>query len=161
MLVSALLYVENRDPLAPGARRNPAIDWGRFARAAFEQGMRVIDGEGSRAGGSTLATQIEKFRHSPGGRTHGAGDKLRQMVSASLRAYLDGEETLAARRRIVRDSLTRCRSPGWPATARSTAWATACGRGTDAISPRPTTCWPTAETPDPQLRAQVFREPCR
>ena len=67
--------------------------------------MRALDLEGGRAGGSTLATQIEKFRHSPGGRTRDADDKLRQMVSASLRAYQGGEETLAARKRIVLDYL--------------------------------------------------------
>jgi membrane peptidoglycan carboxypeptidase len=60
-------------------------------------------GGGGRAGGSTLATQIEKFRHSPGGRTHDTDDKFHQMMSAALRAYQDGEETLPARRRIVLD----------------------------------------------------------
>ena len=105
VLVNALLYVENRELFAPGLKRNPAVDWGRFARAALEQGRRAVDGEKGGAGGSTLATQIEKFRHSPGGRTRGAGDKLRQMVSASLRAYQGGEETLIARRNIVRDYL--------------------------------------------------------
>ena len=106
VLVNALLYVENRDLLNPEyPLRNPSVDWGRLARAAVGQGLRVVYRESGRAGGSTLATQIEKFRHSPGGRTHGARDKLRQMVSASLRAYLDGENTLAARQRIVRDYL--------------------------------------------------------
>ena len=157
VLVNALLYVENRDLLAPGARRNPAIDWGRFARAAFEQGMRVIDGEGSRAGGSTLATQIEKFRHSPGGRTHGAGDKLRQMVSASLRAYLDGEETLAARRRIVRDYLNSVPLAGLAGYGEVNGlgdglWA---WYGRDFATANRVLA---DENADPQLRAQVFRE---
>ena len=106
VLVDALLYVENRDLLDPEhSRRNPAVDWGRLSRAALGQTMRALDLEGGRAGGSTLATQIEKFRHSPGGRTRDADDKLRQMVSASLRAYQGGEETLAARKRIVLDYL--------------------------------------------------------
>ena len=56
-------------------------------------------------GASTLATQIEKFRHSPDGRTSSAREKLRQMLSASLRAYQGGAETLAARRLIVVDYL--------------------------------------------------------
>ena len=104
VLVSALLYVENRNLLdADHPTRNPAVDWGRFARAALGEAMRAFDVDESRAGGSTLATQIEKFRHSPGGRTRDAGDKLTQMVSASLRAYQDGEDTTAARRRIVLD----------------------------------------------------------
>src|SRR5690606_239752 len=57
------------------------------------------------AGGSTLATQLEKYRHSPGGRTASPSEKLRQMVSASVRAYQDGAHTLPARQRIVRDYL--------------------------------------------------------
>ena len=55
------------------------------------------------AGGSTLATQIEKYRHSPDGRTSSLKDKLRQMCSATLRAYQGGEDTTKARRQIVVD----------------------------------------------------------
>ncbi len=106
VLVDALLYVENHDLLDPEhPTRNPAVDWGRLSRVALGQSLRAVNLDGGRAGGSTLATQIEKFRHSPGGRTHGAKDKLRQMVSASLRAYQEGEDTQAARRRIVLDYL--------------------------------------------------------
>lgn len=105
VVVAALLYIENRELLdADHPRRNPAVEWDRFGRAVFGQAVRAVDpGGASRAGGSTLATQIEKFRHSPGGRTHGAEEKLRQMASASLRAYQGGEETLETRRRIVLD----------------------------------------------------------
>ena len=49
------------------------------------------------AGGSTLATQIEKYRHSPGGLTSSPLEKLRQIASASLRAYRDGERHAARR----------------------------------------------------------------
>lgn len=106
VLVAALLYVENHDLLDPDhPTRNPAVDWGRLSRVAVGQTLRALDLEGGRAGGSTLATQIEKFRHSPGGRTRDSDDKLRQMVSASLRAYQEGEDTLAARQRIVLDYL--------------------------------------------------------
>ena len=56
-------------------------------------------------GGSTLATQIEKYRHSPEGRTASIPEKFRQMASASLRAYLDGPDTQRARERIVVDYL--------------------------------------------------------
>ena len=69
-----------------------------------------------RAGGSTLATQIEKFRHSAGGLTTSPLEKLRQMASASLRAYQDGEETAGARRRIVVDylnSIPLAAAPPW------------------------------------------------
>ena len=104
VLVDALLYVENHDLLDPQRpMRNPAVDWVRLSHVAFGQTLRALNLDGARAGGSTLATQIEKFRHSPGGRTRDADDKLRQMISASLRAYQDGEETLAARKRIVLD----------------------------------------------------------
>ena len=54
-------------------------------------------------GGSTLATQIEKFRYADGGRTSSPGDKLRQMISASLRVYRDGPDTREERREIVAD----------------------------------------------------------
>ena len=55
---------------------------------------RVIDTDLDAPGGSTLATQIEKYRHSPGGITHSPREKLRQMVSASVRAYREGPETM-------------------------------------------------------------------
>ncbi len=105
VVVESLLYIENRELLdADHPRRNPAVEWDRFGRAVIGQAVRAVDPDGaSRAGGSTLATQIEKFRHSPGGRTQGAREKLRQMASASLRAYQAGEETFTARRRIVLD----------------------------------------------------------
>ncbi len=57
------------------------------------------------SGGSTLATQLEKMRHSPGGRTGSAGEKLRQMTTASLRAYSHGVDTAMARQQIVTDYL--------------------------------------------------------
>jgi membrane peptidoglycan carboxypeptidase len=105
-IVSMLLFIENRDLLDDDRpSSNPAVEWDRLALAVVMQTARNIDAAASRLGGSTLATQIEKFRHSPGGRTRGAGDKLRQMMSASVRAYLDGQESLDARRRIALDYL--------------------------------------------------------
>ncbi|MBR0565271.1 transglycosylase domain-containing protein [Azoarcus sp. L1K30] len=106
LLVSALLFIENRELLDPTRpKRNPAVEWDRFARAAFDQLAGMIDEDRSTPGGSTLATQIEKYRHSPDGRTSSREQKLKQMASASLRTYLEGEETLPARRRIVTDYL--------------------------------------------------------
>lgn len=106
MLVDALLFVEDRHLLdAQPAQRNPAIDPERFAKAALEQMQRAIHPAQSASGGSTLATQIEKYRHSPQGRTASVGEKLRQMASASLRAYQAGEDTMARRREIVVDYL--------------------------------------------------------
>lgn len=106
LLVSALLFVEDRHLLdAQPPQRNPAIDPERFAKAALEQALRAVDPSQAATGGSTLATQIEKYRHSPHGRTASVGEKLRQMASASLRAYQDGEDTLTRRRQIVVDYL--------------------------------------------------------
>ncbi len=106
VVVNTLLFIENRDLLDPDQpTRNPAVDWGRFSHAAFDQLLHVVDSGHSRAGGSTLATQIEKFRHSPEGRTSTPSEKLRQMASATLRAYVDGENTLSSRRQIVVDYL--------------------------------------------------------
>jgi membrane peptidoglycan carboxypeptidase len=106
LIVQTLLFIENRELLeTPYPRHNPAVEWDRFARAVIDQGAQLLGANINAPGGSTLATQIEKYRHSRGGRTNGASDKLRQMASASLRAYLDGPETLAARRRIVLDYL--------------------------------------------------------
>lgn len=106
LLVDTLLFIENRELLDPGRpKRNPAVEWDRFARAAFDQLLGFIDENRSAPGGSTLATQIEKYRHSPDGRTTSREQKLKQMASASLRSYLEGEDTLIARRRIVTDYL--------------------------------------------------------
>ncbi|CAG4904970.1 transglycosylase domain-containing protein [Paraburkholderia gardini] len=103
LVVNALLFIEDRYLLdADQPDRNPAIDWGRFSRALVDQGIRVFNRQQSTPGGSTLATQIEKFRHSPGGRTTTPPEKLRQIASASVRAYLDGPQTMPARRQIVK-----------------------------------------------------------
>ena len=104
LLRDSLSFIEDRGLLTDGAAtRNPVIDPPRLARAAFDQIVKRIDADHSAGGGSTLATQIEKYRHSPDGRTAGAGDKLRQIASASLRVYADGEDTREARRRILLD----------------------------------------------------------
>lgn len=104
LLRDSLSFIEDRRLLADAAAtRNPVIDPPRLARAAFDQLVKRIDAEHSAGGGSTLATQIEKYRHSPAGRTADTRDKLRQIASASLRVYADGEDTRAARRRILLD----------------------------------------------------------
>ncbi len=105
LLWRTLLFIESREFLSEEPRRNPAVEWDRFVRSVGELGMKMLGAEGNVAGGSTLATQIEKYRHSPGGITRDPSDKLRQMFTASLRAYSDGPNTLQGRRRIVRDYL--------------------------------------------------------
>lgn len=106
VLVSSLLFIENRELLDNTyPKRNPAVEWDRLGKAVLEKSVSAVAGGHRAAGGSTLATQIEKYRHSPEGRTGSMQDKLQQMVSASLRAYLDGPDTTRARRRIVLEYL--------------------------------------------------------
>ncbi|MDZ5433668.1 transglycosylase domain-containing protein [Pseudomonas fluorescens] len=106
VVVNSLLFIENRfllDPHQPLA--NPAVDWPRFGMAAYTQVAKMLHLPGQSAGGSTLATQLEKYRHSPDGLTASGGEKIRQMISASVRAYQEGPETLKARQNVVRDYL--------------------------------------------------------
>jgi membrane peptidoglycan carboxypeptidase len=106
VVVNSLLFIENRDLLDPRQpQSNPAVDWPRFLKAALSQVAKVLGLPGQSAGGSTLATQLEKYRHSPDGLTLSGGEKIRQMISASVRAYQPGPETLEARQRVVRDYL--------------------------------------------------------
>lgn len=103
-VIQTLLFIENRELLDPRfPHRNPAVEWDRLANAVLHMGVHLVARDHNVPGGSTLATQIEKFRHSPEGRTSSVEEKFRQIVSASLRAYLNGEETLEARRRIILD----------------------------------------------------------
>jgi membrane peptidoglycan carboxypeptidase len=65
-----------------------------FSMAVFFQLAEEIGLEQDRMGGSTLATQIEKYRHSAEGITGSGQEKLRQMISASVRSYRQGPQTL-------------------------------------------------------------------
>ncbi len=107
LLVQSLLFIENRELLDPkNPKRNPAVEWDRFSKAVLDKALNMFSGDDKRsAGGSTLATQIEKYRHSPDGRTSSLSEKLVQMASATLRAYQGGEDTTRARRQIVTDYL--------------------------------------------------------
>jgi membrane peptidoglycan carboxypeptidase len=102
LILYALLFIENRELFEDRyPQRNPAVEWDRFGLGVADTLVRALGFNVTRAGGSTLATQLEKFRHSPGGRTVSVLEKLRQMGSASLRAYLDGPETMQTRRAIA------------------------------------------------------------
>jgi membrane peptidoglycan carboxypeptidase len=104
LLVNTVLFIENRGLLdLQHPYRNPAVDWSRLSRAVAVYGIHEVDRSTLVIGGSTLATQLEKIRHSPQGKTHSPQEKLWQMASATLRAYDDGPKTIAARREIVRD----------------------------------------------------------
>ncbi len=104
LVAQTLAFIENKELLNPTApRSNPALEWKRLGRAVMDRTPMLAEAGHSASGGSTLATQLEKFRHSPQGRTRSVKDKYRQMVSASVRAYQDGEETVGARERILLD----------------------------------------------------------
>lgn len=106
LVVDTLLFIENRELLnSEYPTRNPAVEWTRLGKAVMSQAVKLVDSDYDVPGGSTLATQIEKYRHSPEGITTSASEKLKQMMSASLRAYRSGEDTLPARRQIVVDYL--------------------------------------------------------
>ncbi len=103
-VIATLLFIENRELLKPGRPyQNPAVEWDRLAVAVFGLGLHKLYPHYPMVGGSTLATQLEKVRHTPGGYTSSVGDKMQQMASASVRAYQDGQQTLEAQKRIVRD----------------------------------------------------------
>jgi membrane peptidoglycan carboxypeptidase len=103
-IVQTLLFIENRTLLSDQfPKTNPAVDWGRFAKALVVQAGELVSLDMPAMGGSTLATQMEKFRHSDNGMTVSAKEKLIQMVSASVRAYQDGEDTSLFRRQLVLD----------------------------------------------------------
>ena len=106
LVAQTLAFIENKELLSPTApRSNPALEWKRLGRAVMDRTPMLAEAGRTASGGSTLATQLEKFRHSPQGRTGSVKDKYRQMVSASVRAYQDGEETVGARERILLDYL--------------------------------------------------------
>src|SRR5262249_44735079 len=104
--IKALLLIENRELEDSSiTTRNPVIDWGRLVKAGFLYTGHKFGLPLRVEGGSTLATQIEKFRYADGGRTNSASDKLRQMIAATLRVYQAGPDTTAERREIVLDYL--------------------------------------------------------
>jgi membrane peptidoglycan carboxypeptidase len=102
LLADTLLFIEDRELLdARYPERNPAVNWSRLERAVFDQVMHAFNSAHEAPGASTLATQLEKYRHSPEGRTTSAKEKLLQMESASIRAYMAGKNNMVSRRKIV------------------------------------------------------------
>lgn len=103
-VIATLLFIENRHLLDDNEPYlNPAIEWGRLGHAAVDFALHEVDHRHSIIGGSTLATQLEKLRHSPEGRTSSPKEKLRQIASASLRVYQDGPRSMDAQRRVILD----------------------------------------------------------
>ncbi len=103
LMLRTLLFIENRNLFQHAPLTNPAIEWSRLAAAVVAQGKQLLGQDVAAAGGSTLATQIEKYRHSPQGFTSGFSDKFRQMLSATVRAYQPSLETLERRKQIALD----------------------------------------------------------
>ncbi|HMO02536.1 MAG TPA: transglycosylase domain-containing protein [Oligoflexia bacterium] len=104
IIIDTLLFIENREILDQNAPyKNPAIEWNRLSLAIYKKLSQLIFGGSDSPGGSTIATQLEKYRHSFEGRTRNAKDKLLQIVSASTRSYLDNRDTSLRRQQIVKD----------------------------------------------------------
>lgn len=104
LIVQSLLFVEDRTLLTPDhLRANPVINLPRLGAAVWSQLQRAVGLPAAAAGGSTLATQLEKYRHSSQGLTSDVTDKFRQLVSASIRAYQAGVDTSASRQKTVLD----------------------------------------------------------
>jgi membrane peptidoglycan carboxypeptidase len=117
LVVETLLFIENRHLLdSDHPTRNPAVEWDRLGKALIDYSLHAVDSKHPLAGGSTLATQLVKLRHSPGGRTGSPVEKLRQMTSATLAAYEEGRTTLHAQQDIIRayfNSIPLAASPGY------------------------------------------------
>lgn len=114
-VVKCLLFIENRElNRSDSPYSNPAIDWSRSAKAMLIYVASRLGIPTPVEGGSTLAVQMEKYRHSPSGRTSSAVEKLRQMIGASLRVYRQGPRTLEERHRIVLDYVNTVPLGGTP-----------------------------------------------
>ena len=97
-----------REPRAARTRSRaatPPIEWDRFARAALLQlgGRRRRRPRPGRQHARHADREVPPFARAAARR--GPLEKLRQIGSASLRAYRDGEDTRAARRAILLDYL--------------------------------------------------------
>ena len=104
LVVKTLLFLEDRDlDQAVMPWQNPVIEWDRTVKAAMMYVGAKLNLPVPVQGGSTLAVQLEKFRHSPNGRTDTPMEKLRQIIGASLKAYREGPNTRSWRERIIVD----------------------------------------------------------
>jgi membrane peptidoglycan carboxypeptidase len=117
LAVKTLLLIENRELDEPSdSRTNPVVDWDRLAKAAILYAGHKLGLPVPIEGGSTLATQMEKYRHSGEGRTNSIMAKLRQMTDASLKVYQNGPDTREERRQIILDylnSIPLAAAPGY------------------------------------------------
>ena len=106
IIARSLIEMENRELAESGdTQNNPVVEWDRLARASLLYAVGKLGIPVPREGGSTLATQLEKYRHSNRGRTSSFSDKLQQMTAASLKVYREGRDTTTPRLEIVLDYL--------------------------------------------------------
>jgi hypothetical protein len=99
VVVDALLFVENREVLDTRyPKRNPAVEWDRLGRAA----LCVLSVAGADADRAERARHRRSRSSALAARPVGSPPALRQMASASLRAY-QRRDTTAAQRAIVVD----------------------------------------------------------
>ena len=104
VVLKTLLFIENKELLSEHyPYKNPAIEWDRFLKAIAEKTKQIFDPSINAPGGSTIATQLQKYRHSIEGRTHGVQNKLLQIASASFRSYLYGRDTSHSRKMFILD----------------------------------------------------------
>ena len=104
LIVQSLLFVEDRNLLSPEHdKANPVLNVTRLGAAVWSQLQRAAGIPAAAAGGSTLATQLEKYRHSAQGYTSDVGDKFSQLFSASVRVYQQDTDTRLSRQKIVLD----------------------------------------------------------
>ena len=102
LILETLLFIENKELLnEENATVNPAIEWDRLGFAGLQLVAHKLGVTGAVPGGSTLATQLEKYRHSKNGYTNSIVDKFRQMGTASVRAYMMGPDTREMRQEIA------------------------------------------------------------
>ena len=102
LVLDTLLFIENRELLNEEYTTvNPAIEWDRLGFAGLQLMAHKLGVTSTVPGGSTLATQLEKYRHSKNGYTNSIVDKFRQMGTASVRAYLMGPDTREMRQEIA------------------------------------------------------------
>ncbi|MBK6277294.1 MAG: transglycosylase domain-containing protein [Gammaproteobacteria bacterium] len=84
---------------------NPVIDWERLGVAVGQQALKSLGRQQKVIGASTLATQLEKFRHSPEASRAMRATSCCRWAPASLRVYSGGQYTLPARRQLLLDYL--------------------------------------------------------
>ena len=147
VLVDSLLYIENRELLDfRYPTRNPAIEWDRLAKADHGSAIQVT--------GNPLARRQHAGhpdREIPplsGGRTDSRATSCGRWRPPPCAPTWTAKTPGAAPDRSEYLNTVPLSAAG---SARSTAWATACGPGTGAISPTSTALLSRADAPGADL----------